>query len=225
MLTLKCKWKARIRIGTVHCILVRGTKISYRVQTALVCKPWTSVLNLWVNIIYDYPSRNYRRHESTAPREEEEEAWVKKWTVRWNSSLNREKCGGDEVKMHIIVLISSAFVKKNEHCMSGCLNVNELRCLMKINEALQWEFVIIYGRFISSKFHFSMLIGQLRQNIKLIQESSEASTVTYSSNKVSFHITVLIQLWAVSTGRSSGSVYIGGTSEDVEIATSARKTN
>ena len=44
-------------------ILIRRTKISYGVTTALVGIPWTGVFNTWVNIIYNYKSIGVgRRH-------------------------------------------------------------------------------------------------------------------------------------------------------------------
>lgn len=89
VLTTKCKRKTRIWIGTVQCALIRGTISSYRIPTAYVWKPWASVLDLWVNVVHNYPSRICRRHYIAPPElEEEEETWL---TLQVGSLLSREK--------------------------------------------------------------------------------------------------------------------------------------
>ena len=56
MLTIECIRKAGIGVDAVQCTLIRRTKISYRVPTTLVRIPWTSVLDSWVDIVYNYKS-------------------------------------------------------------------------------------------------------------------------------------------------------------------------
>ena len=71
LLAIECIRKACIRVDAVQCTLVRRTKISYRVATALVGIPRTSVLDTWVDVIYNYMSSGTsRRHNLIAPLEQ-----------------------------------------------------------------------------------------------------------------------------------------------------------
>ena len=86
MLTIECKCKTRICIGTVQCAPIRRTKISYRILTALVWVPWTSVLDTTcINIIHNYKSRNSCGHYDIGPQELEkgEEVETMKGLRNW----------------------------------------------------------------------------------------------------------------------------------------------